>query len=1467
MSISSRQSELFCGGDWKVLYQAFTQINFNASDPITINQALRTYIQQNYPEDFNDWIIQSEFVAIIDLLSWLAGTLAFKTDISVRENFLEVAEARESILRLARFLSYNPARNQTSAGVAKIVAISTDDDVLDSFGTNLNSTTVVWNDPNNTNWQEQFTDILNNAFVTTNPYGVPLKQGTVAGIATQLYRLNSYSAANSFGFSSIVAGTPMDFEICNGDFTDAGTVWERVPDPTNAFQFYYLSDGQGNASANTGFFMLFKQGSTRQNIFSLPYPVQNQIIDITSTNVNNTDVWVQTVSDSNAVLTNWTQVPVMLDSNITYNALPLNKRNIFSVLTRDSDAISIRFSDGLFGNAPTGLLSVTYRISNGLSYTINPLDIDSVQQQISFTNPHGVSKKLFLTFSLQSAVSNATPAETIEQIRLRAPMVYATQNRMVSGEDYNTFPLQTNLAVKIKAVNRVYSGQSRYIDLHDPTGTYQDLSVFADDGILFRETADVYTEVYTTMNLTPSEIIEGYIQPALNSTEAVNSVQDIMMTGVLGGAITFPPGGVASPVVPQIPSPVVPQIPMAYWTGISFGGGIFCAVTPYAFPYACSMTAVSPDGATWTVGYLPGASFTSVAFANGYWFAFFAEPVTTCAKCANGLWWSPLWLGGTSDTWLNAVYGNGVYVVIGQSHSLTSTNGTVWTSHALAFQVEGSAMAFGAGLFVVNETGGGLYTSPDGAVWTHIAKPSWFHAIWDSVAYGNGRFVAASAGLAQTWTSTDGFAWTEGSLPEFSRPNAVTFGNGQFVALLQPINSYPSPGPIPEALFACDVATSPDGLTWTLQGTIPNLPGPADTSPMHFVWNQGAAGNGITVVVGGPTQQAAFSSDCVAWAMSPLSLPGEAVSAAGTVTVTGSVPAPAAEFVGGAYPVGTVTVPDGMTWTESQASLYSSTGWFNLNSVLVVEGAMIRFLLPTGKYQWVAVAAVSNAINVAAATNTAGPVTLAEPIATGSVVAAILPAYASTLPMAAVTAIQHYISLKLSFSLSYNYGTGGWNVGPAATALGAPVMSSILMLTCNYFSQLWQITSRGLRYVFESITTVEWFDNGTRAIDEHSGAASMDLVRVMKINENLNDPAGKALRRDYDFTIDEIWTYLDGAPEPRRTTVVFTDSNADGCPDDPDTFYRVVSNTATDCYLFWAQGADENDYPTYSVIGFDTEAILLASPPPALLTEAFVVAGSSAFSNFSFWMYTSTGWVQDFSGNYCYRFGRGPNIAASWTSATGAVTNPYGDQIAFHWKHYAPSSHRLDPSSQNINDIFVLTYSYDAAVRQWIANGGTAATIPSPPTELDLSVAFSGMETYRMFSDAIIWRPVRYKFLFGVGASSTLQMQFKVVAAPNAAMSNGQIQTSIVNAINAYFAVTNWDFGDTFYWSELCAYIHIQLATNISSIVPVPLNQASSFGDGFEIPSGVDEIFISTAQVSNVVIVDSNTPTNLRISQ
>jgi hypothetical protein len=199
------------------------------------------------------------------------------------------------------------------------------------------------------------------------------------------------------------------------------------------------------------------------------------------------------------------------------------------------------------------------------------------------------------------------------------------------------------------------------------------------------------------------------------------------------------------------------------------------------------------------------------------------------------------------------------------------------------------------------------------------------------------------------------------------------------------------------------------------------------------------------------------------------------------------------------------------------------------------------------------------------------------------------------------------------------------------------------------------------------------------------------------------------------------------------------------------------------------------------------------------------------------------------------------------------------------WKHYAATDHRIDPARTNINDLFVLTAEYDYLTRLWIANGADPADLPTPPNELDLRLAFEQFEDYRMFSDQIVWRPVSYKFLFGTGAEDTLTASFKVVKLPNSTLSDGEIQSQVIRAINNYFAVNLWDFGETFYYTELAAYIHQQLANIVASIVLVPTFANSNFGDGFEIRCRSDEIFISTAQVSDVQIIASNTSSNLRI--
>ena len=1108
MSASFRQTDLFAGEVWTAIYQAWPQINFNASDPVSIATALRNYIQISYPEQYNDWIASSEFVAIIDLLSWLAGTLAYKTDLAARENFIDTAEARESILRLARFLSYNPNRCQCANDVLKITSVMTDDDVYDSFGIDLINTTVNWNDPNNSNWFEQFTAILNDAFVNTNPFGIPLSQGTVAGITTQLYRLNGLASNTSLGFTSIVSGTSMDFEVCNGDFTNGGTLFERDPNPAYAFQFYYLNDGQGNASTRTGFFLLFKQGSTQQQLFNIPIPVANQLIDLSSTNINNTDVWVQTVDDNGNVITDWTMVPAIFNSNITYNSLPADQRNIFAVITRDNDQATVRFSDGNFGNAPSGNIQVTYRVSNGLTYSINPLEIDSVQLPFSYVNTAGVSHTLTMTFSLYETVSNASAAETIESIRQRAPQVYGTQARMVSGEDYNTFPLSTNLAAKIQAVNRVYSGQSRYIDLHDPTGTYQDLSIFSEDGIFFREYNDSYFEVPTTLNQSAEQLLIKYIQPALTLYTTTNFIGDVLMQAVINGLI----------------------------------------------------------------------------------------------------------------------------------------------------------------------------------------------------------------------------------LP-------------------------PSPA---------------------------------------------------------------------------------------------------------------------LVWTTASADLFATTGWFSGISNLIQPGAQIRFNV-NGVPTWVAVIAISGSINLTPLAGTAGPVTLSVEVPSGSTVLAILPSSTVQPSSTVYTAVQNNLSLKLSFSLWYDFYNSNsvngptWVVQGPANDFGAPLPALqgtlLQVMNVNYTSGLWCISTLGMRYVFESVSAVEWYDNGNRALAQLTSEANVDLIRIMRINRDVNNVLGYALTQNYNLAIDRIWTYPNGTPEPRRTTVVLYDSTGTGYPDEPDTFYKIINESdVQDTYLFWTNTANPPyDEPLNTVTVYTTDTLMQAVTP-AVGTVAFIVSSSVSYINdATFWVYTSSGWQQDLSNSYRYEIGRGPNVAQNWITGSGPVAAD-GDQLAFHWKHYAASDHRLDPASTNIVNIFVLTYSYDTAVRQWIANGAVLTNEPTAPTELDLSLTFSSLQSSAMFSDTIVWRPVSYKYLFGANADPSVQAQFKVIRLTNASISDGQIQSNVINAINSYFALANWNFGETFYFSELAAYIHQQLVGQIASVVIVPTASNGEFGDGFEIDCDPDEIFISTAQVSDVILIQSNTAINLRMA-
>ena len=113
---------------------------------------------------------------------------------------------------------------------------------------------------------------------------------------------------------------------------------------------------------------------------------------------------------------------------------------------------------------------------------------------IPFLNRQNIEKSLIITFSLQETITNGSAAESDDQIKRRASQVYYTQDRMVTGEDYNVFPLNNGLVRKIHTVNRTYSGHNRFVDINDPTSKYQDTNVISDDGLFYKSIENSYIE-------------------------------------------------------------------------------------------------------------------------------------------------------------------------------------------------------------------------------------------------------------------------------------------------------------------------------------------------------------------------------------------------------------------------------------------------------------------------------------------------------------------------------------------------------------------------------------------------------------------------------------------------------------------------------------------------------------------------------------------------------------------------------------------------------------------------------------------------------------------------------------------------------------------------------------------------------------------------------------------------------------
>lgn len=523
---------------WEKVHTAFTQINFNAFDYDTVKQSLMDYMKIYYPEDFNDYTESSEFVAILEIFSYVAEILAYRLDMNAHENFITTAERKESVLRLAKLISYKASRNIAARGFVKIQTVRTSEHIIDYNGKNISNTTITWNDPNNPDWKEQFFLIMNRVLEQDIGTVKPTDRVQVSDVLLELYSFNN-SPLNSNGitiFSYLADGVPM--ELVPISLTENGPI-EKRPERDMKFSIMYAYDGLGDGSDTTGFLSFTKQGNIKRIERRFDGKTPNQVMEISEFNINETDIWVNNVDSTTKELVHkgpfeslivhhsdgalrygeWTEVDSVYGENIIFNSL--KNRNKFEVETLTGDNAKLIFGDGEFADIPSGDFDIWYRVSENSGESIQRSEILNETSGFNYTDDLNYNQSFSFTYSLIGSLLNSSSSEEIEQIRRNAPSVYYTQNRMVNGRDYNSFMLQDPSIVKLRSINRTFAGDSKYIAWHDPREYYENVKIFGSDSALYWVEKDPHKGGLAEINkpIIVDHIINNYIEPLLGGSD------------------------------------------------------------------------------------------------------------------------------------------------------------------------------------------------------------------------------------------------------------------------------------------------------------------------------------------------------------------------------------------------------------------------------------------------------------------------------------------------------------------------------------------------------------------------------------------------------------------------------------------------------------------------------------------------------------------------------------------------------------------------------------------------------------------------------------------------------------------------------------------------------------------------------------------------------------------------------------
>jgi hypothetical protein len=386
------------------------------------------------------------------------------------------------------------------------------------------------------------------------------------------------------------------------------------------------------------------------------------------------------------------------------------------------------------------------------------------------------------------------------------------------------------------------------------------------------------------------------------------------------------------------------------------------------------------------------------------------------------------------------------------------------------------------------------------------------------------------------------------------------------------------------------------------------------------------------------------------------------------------------------------------------------------------------------------------------------------------------------------------------------------------------------------------VASRKLRYVFESDQQIRFFfEKANKIYDSKSNTIVKDRIKVLSVNNKPN--VTSAFTFDQDWEIDKEYIGLDGYVDNKKIELAFSDTDSDGVVDDPDVFENIVDTSTTaiqEKYVILERYDVIPGQQDYRYISNSNETVLM-------------VANELSVGNLNLYV----------DGQYFYFEDKAvvkklDKIQGRFVTSLDYKVYPGRAGLKFQYVHSADYETRIDPGQTNIVDLYVLTREYDVEFRKWLSNSIDDEPLPSSSDQLFISLAPS-LNAIKSVSDEIIYHPVKYKVLFGAKASLDVRASFKIIKNTEQPISDNDIKSRVVTAINEFFALENWDFGDSFYFSELATYVMNRTAPYLVNFVIVPRQSNLSFGSLFEIKADSDQIFINGATTDDIEVVEGIT--------